>query len=131
MNIKNKKIKLDEFERKKSNVKFSKNNSINKKNQKGNSKNSFDSEEDNEDDYIDDLPANNTKAKQIKQRSSVSAEAYGEWNKKGNYKPIVINKNEDQKSRIKKRLNQAFMFSLLDEKETEIVIGAMKEKKFK
>lgn len=64
------------------------------------------------------------------QRTSVSAEAYGKWNQKQEYKPRIINKTELQRSRILKRLEQAFMFASLDEREKNIVIGAMEEKKF-
>lgn len=64
-------------------------------------------------------------------RSSVSAEAYGLWNKKGSYKPKVVPKTEDQKERIRQRLSQAFMFQALDEKEQQIVVDAMEEVQFK
>lgn len=63
-------------------------------------------------------------------RASVSAEVYGAFNKKEEFKARVIPKNEDAKKRIRKRMDQAFMFSVLDEKEKEIVIMAMEEKKF-
>lgn len=64
-------------------------------------------------------------------RTSVSAEVYGMYNKKENYKPKVIPKSQAQKDKIGQRLNQAFMFSALEEKEKEIVINAMEEKHFK
>ena len=60
-------------------------------------------------------------------RISVSAEAYGKFNVKGNFKAKIIKKNANQVSRIKTRMSQAFMFSALDEKEIEIVINAMQE----
>ena len=41
------------------------------------------------------------------------------------YVPKVIPKSEVQKSKIKERLGQAFMFGALDEKEKKIVIDAM------
>lgn len=66
-----------------------------------------------------------------KQRSSVSAEVYGQFNKKGTFKPRVIPKTEDQKRKIRERLEKAFMFQALDEKESEIVINAMEEKRFR
>lgn len=66
-----------------------------------------------------------------KGRSSVSAEAYGLYHKKGAFTPKVVMKNQDQKERIIKRLGQAFMFQALDDKEKEIVVNAMEEKKFK
>ncbi len=64
-------------------------------------------------------------------RTSVSAEAYGKFNKKGAFQARVIPKTSEQKGRIEKRLGQAFMFSALDDKEREIVINAMDEKKFR
>jgi len=63
-------------------------------------------------------------------RTSVSAEAYGKYNQKANFKPKIIAKTPSQIERIKNRLNQAFMFSCLEEKEVEIVINAMGEVKF-
>ena len=64
-------------------------------------------------------------------RISVSAEVYGKFNKKENFKPKVVPKTQAQKEKIAMRLNQAFMFSNLDDKEKEIVINAMEEVKFK
>ena len=91
------------------------------------------SSEDNEDDYDDEAPMDLPTViaqKNKGQRTSVSAEAYGKWNQKQEYKPRIINKTELQRSRILKRLEQAFMFASLDEREKNIVIGAMEEKKF-
>lgn len=65
------------------------------------------------------------------QRTSVSAEVYGAFNKRENYVPKVVKKNEGQVTRIRQRLIQAFMFSALDEKEKKIVIDAMEERSFK
>lgn len=69
-----------------------------------------------EEDYIDELPlpvANKAKGP----RSSVSAEAYGKWNKKGDFKPMVIPKSQEVKDQMRIRLNQAFMFSALNDTE--------------
>jgi len=63
-------------------------------------------------------------------RASVSAEVYGEFNKKKEYVPKVIEKSEEAKQRIVTRLNQAFMFSALEDKERNIVLNAMEECKF-
>lgn len=91
------------------------------------------SSESDEDDEVEIIPNNiGLKAPVAKiQRSSVSAEAYGNFNKKGNFQARVIPKTEEQKKRIKDKLQKAFMFQALDEKETEIVINAMEEKKFR
>jgi cAMP-dependent protein kinase regulator len=64
-------------------------------------------------------------------RASVSAEAFGAWNKKSDFVPKVIKKSEEAKERIRTRLNQAFMFQALDEKEKNIVIDSMDEKAIK
>ena len=64
-------------------------------------------------------------------RAGVSAEAYGEFNKKEDFIPRVIEKTEEQKNKIKKRIISSFLFSNLDQKELEIVINAMDEKKYK
>ena len=85
-------------------------------------------DEDDEDDYCDSLPvpvANKFKGP----RASVSAEAFGIWNQKGSFKPKVIEKTPEAKAAIMEKLNMAFMFSALDEKEKDIVIDAMEERK--
>jgi len=58
-------------------------------------------------------------AKKAKQgpRVSVSAEAFGAFNKKEDFKPNVIQKSESVKQAIMEKIEQAFMFSGLDEKE--------------
>ena len=50
-------------------------------------------DEDNSDDYIDDLPVTASK-RSAKPRASVSAEAFGAWNNKGDFQPRVIEKSE-------------------------------------
>ena len=64
-------------------------------------------------------------------RTSVSAEVYGKFNKKENFKAKLVPKTAEQKQHIALRLNQAFMFSALDDKEKESVINAMEERKIK
>lgn len=59
-------------------------------------------------------------------RTSVSAEAYGDYNKKGNFKPPVHPKTAEQKERIMSKLNLSFLFSGLDKKEKDIIVDAMK-----
>jgi len=61
-------------------------------------------------------------------RASVSAEAFGAFNKKEDFKPKVIQKEESVKESILEKINQAFMFSGLDSNEKKIVIDAMWEK---
>ena len=65
------------------------------------------------------------------QRSSVSAEVYGMFNKKEEFKPRVIPKNEEQKQRILNKIGQSFLFNSLEENEMNTVLGAFEEKRFK
>ena len=69
----------------------------------------------------------NLAAKKPVARSGVSAEVYGEWNKKSDFTPVVIPKTDEQKSRISAKLSKSFMFSSLDDKDKEIVVNAMAE----
>lgn len=62
-------------------------------------------------------------------RPSVSAEAYGEWNKKQEFVAPVITKTDDQKDKLKKSLGMSILFDGLDENDLNITIGAMKEVK--
>jgi cAMP-dependent protein kinase regulator len=78
-----------------------------------------------EDEYIDDLPTIIQSNKGKGPRTSVSAEAFGAWNKKGEFKAPFYAKNDQQKEALKKRLEQAFMFSCLNPQELDIVLGAM------
>jgi cAMP-dependent protein kinase regulator len=63
-------------------------------------------------------------------RPSVSAEAYGQWNKPQAFEPPVHSKSEEQKGRILAVLQDSFMFASLLPKEKEIVADAMQEKIF-
>jgi len=62
-----------------------------------------------------------------KARTSVSAEAYGEWNAKKAFVAPVIPKSEQQKQRLKACLSKSFLFAALGEHDLMIVVGAMKE----
>lgn len=64
-------------------------------------------------------------------RSSVSAEAFGDWNKKSDFKPRVVKKTDETKFKISSRLSQSFLFSALDEQEFKIVVDAMEEKRYR
>jgi cAMP-dependent protein kinase regulator len=61
----------------------------------------------------------------------VSAEAYGIFNKRENFKPKNIPKSDETKKKIFKRISEAFMFNCLDQKELEIIVNAMEETSFK
>jgi cAMP-dependent protein kinase regulator len=97
------------------------------------SKNAYgeESDEDEEEEEVEELDSKKNSKPSQNFRTSVSAEAYGQFNKKGNYKPKEIPKTKSQIERIKTRLSQAFMFSSLEERDQLIVIGAFEEKNFK
>ena len=67
------------------------------------------------------------KAADRKPRQSISAEAFGDWNKKGNFNPPVHQKEDSLKEKIRKLLSNIFMFKCLGDEEFEIVIMAMKQ----
>jgi cAMP-dependent protein kinase regulator len=85
-----------------------------------------DEEEDDDDDVVEDMPPPPNYA-QKGPRSSVSAEAYGQWNQKKEFTPPVYPKTDEQKSRIRSVLTNSFLFQSLDDKEMDVVILAMKE----
>ncbi|CAE7399514.1 pkaR [Symbiodinium natans] len=84
-------------------------------------------EEEEEDDEDDEPPPGWEKDMDNRGRTSVSAEAYGEWNAKKAFVPPVIIKSDEQKDRLKGCLVKSFLFSNLDTNDLNIVIGAMKE----
>ena len=63
-------------------------------------------------------------------RKSVSAEAFGVWNRKSDFKPRVVEKSQDTKQKILKRLQQSFLFNSLTDKELSIVVDAMEERRY-
>ena len=83
-----------------------------------------------EGDYVDELPKK-AEAKANKQRTSVSAEAFGLYHKKEDFKPVVIEKEKQLTDRIRKRLAESILFNTLNEKDQNIVLDAMKEENFK
>lgn len=66
----------------------------------------------------------------VAKRTSVSAEVFGKYHKKEEFKAKVVPKTDDVKQRIKERLMMAFMFKALGTEELTIVIDAMEEKRF-
>ena len=84
-----------------------------------------DSESD-EDEEPMDLPKPKA-AKDRKPRASVSAEAFGEWNKKEDFVPPVHEKDDGTKDHIREKLRGIFMFAELDDKEMNICIDAMSQ----
>ena len=85
--------------------------------------------QDDDEDMIDELPITIDLQAQ-KPRSSVTAEAYGHYNRKESFQPRIIPKSQSQQERISERLNHAFMFAALDPSERDIVISAMEERSF-
>lgn len=64
-----------------------------------------------------------------KARISVSAEVFGKYNMKESFVAKVIPKSQEIKEKIKARLVGAFMFMSLEEKDLQVVIDAMDQKK--
>lgn len=64
-------------------------------------------------------------------RTSVSAEVYGSFNKKGQYVPKIIPKSEQQNERIRQKLQTVWMFSNVGASEKDVLIKVMEEKRFK
>ena len=79
---------------------------------------------------MDVLPEQLQKKQGKGPRTSVSAEAFGHWNKKSDFKPRVVEKSEATTEKIRARLNMSFLFSSLNESEFKIVVDAMEEKRF-
>jgi len=104
---------------------------IHQQNNKGNDSFDEDQEEhtDEEDDHAPEVHQHK-KTSVRGPRIAVSAEAYGEFNKKGDFKPVVHQKHEDQITAIKSRLIHSFMFNSLESSDLKIVIDAMEENKF-
>jgi len=65
------------------------------------------------------------------QRSSVSAEVYGLFNKKADFKAKVIPKTNEQRQRIINKVTHSFLFNSLEDKDLDTVIGAMEERRYK
>merc|ERR1719261_2119917 len=86
-------------------------------------------EEEEEDDELDEIPESMKKPEgQMKTaRASVSAEAYGAWNQKKAFTPPDYPKSGEQKKRLADVLSKSFLFSALESKELDSVIGAMQE----
>ena len=85
-------------------------------------------EGDESDDTLPPLPEAK-KGMNRKPRTSVSAEAFGSWNKKEDFKETVVAKDDSTKDKIRTRLGKSFLFNTLEVKEFEIVIDAMSEVK--
>eukprot|EP00397_Hematodinium_sp_SG-2012_P023552 GEMP01024477.1.p1 GENE.GEMP01024477.1~~GEMP01024477.1.p1 ORF type:complete len:431 (+),score=99.77 GEMP01024477.1:150-1442(+) len=84
-----------------------------------------DEEADDDDDVDDDMPPPSSYNKGP--RWSVSAEAYGDWNKsKTDFTAPVYDKSVEQAERISNKLVSSFLFSGLEKTGKSIVVSAMK-----
>ena len=60
-------------------------------------------------------------------RQSVSAEAYGEWNKKKAFTPPNIPKSDAQRQRLSATLEKSFLFAACDQASKDTLVLAMDE----
>ena len=91
-----------------------------------------DSEEESDDEVPDlDQFAAIKRTNTQKLRAGVSAEAYGNYNQKGKWVPIEIPKSQEAKKRIQQRMMHSFLFKSLEDKDKQIVINAMDERKYR
>ena len=59
-------------------------------------------------------------------RTSVSAEAYGEWNQKKAFEPKVHKKSDSERERLEKILRESFLFAGLPKGDMKTVVDAMR-----
>ena len=90
----------------------------------------FDETDESSEDSDDTIEDHHLRKASLKMRSSVSAEAYGSWNKKTDFSPRKIPKTNDQLRRIIQVINKCFMFSSLDKSEKEVLAMAFEERRF-
>mmetsp|Transcript_12713 Transcript_12713/g.35154 ORF Transcript_12713/g.35154 Transcript_12713/m.35154 type:complete len:409 (-) Transcript_12713:85-1311(-) len=89
-------------------------------------------DEEDDDDELDEIPESFKKpdSQMGRARQSVSAEAYGTWNKKQAFTAPKHAKTDDQKERLNQTLQKSFMFSELEPQDMETILMAMKEVTF-
>lgn len=58
-------------------------------------------------------------------RNSVSAEVYGQYNAKGHFKAKVVPKSAETKSLIRELLSKSILFSNIEDRDMETIVGAM------
>jgi len=89
---------------------------------------SDDEDDDEDDDAADDFvpPQNYSRGP----RASVSAEAYGQWNKVKAFTPPQHPKSDAVSTKIRDILCNSFMFSNLEPKDMDVVVLAMVERTF-
>lgn len=85
-------------------------------------------EEDDDDDDTADFPppAAATTGSRSRQRASVSAEAFGDWNKRGAFTPPVYPKSPEQEHELTCVVSRSFLFNALEPKDLQVIVLAMK-----
>ena len=102
----------------------------NKEEEDAHSNQSASENESSEEEEVLELPQTKAPVKKGP-RSSVSAEVFGAWNKKQEFKAPFFEKSPAVREALKKRIEQAFMFSGLNPEELSIVLDAMQNIKKK
>ena len=91
-----------------------------------------DSEEDEEVDTFEYQPSTETKANAFKFcRNSVSAEVYGQYNARANFKAKVVPKDTQTKGLIRDLLSKSILFMNLEDRDMETIVMAMEVKQVK
>lgn len=87
-------------------------------------------DEEEDDHFEEELQQRKAKVLTKGQRVSVSAEVYGNFNKKKDFQARVIPKSNEQKQRISETLAKSILFNTLEDKEKETVLMAFSEQRF-
>jgi len=85
-------------------------------------------EEQGVDDDVGEMPPVPASYTKQRQRASVSAEAYGAWNKPKEFIAPIHAKTEEQRERLLGVLAQSFLFNTLEQANLDVIVGAMVEK---
>ena len=85
-----------------------------------NSTEDIDLSADDDDAFIDYVPA-------TRSRAAVSAEVYGEWNKREEFKPPTFLKTDSEKFRLRDLLSKSLLFSHTDASDMEVIVDAFEK----
>lgn len=86
--------------------------------------------EDEDEDMEADFLKHAASMKVSKTRTSVSAEAYGQWNQKQAFEAPVFPKSREQLDQLRDILSRSFLFSALGDQEFEVVLMALEQKAY-
>lgn len=89
-----------------------------------------DEEEEESDDEIDEIPDHLRQIAPTRVRTSVSAEAYGQWNQKREFVPPRYEKTAEQMGRLNMTLSSSFLFQELERSDMDTLLLAMREQVF-